>query len=405
MRAVLEAAGLRVHVFTSPHLVRFNERIRVAGTLISDTELAALLAEVLDAAELGGMAVSFFEVSTAAAFLAFARSPADAAVIEVGLGGRFDATNVLDAPVMCGIASLGIDHEAFLLAPDVNVPTVPLARIAFEKAGIAKHGVPLLSKTFTAPMNAAIAAQVSAAGAKWLRRPDDWTAIKQGQALVYSDHLGQLKLPLPRLPGGHQRDNAALAVAMLRHQNELTVPDAAFAAIAKANWPARLQQLGAGPLTAMLPRGARCWLDGGHNADAGRALAGFFQGGGRRLHLVIGMLANKHADAIVRALEGQLASITVVPIPGHACHPAEAFAGISAGIAPIAASSVPDALVRLALQKPTSPSSGPSPKAEGENRIDPTTVRQFDPAHDDVLIAGSLYLAGEVLRLNGEIPQ
>ena len=162
LRAAIEAAGMTAHVYTSPHLVRFNERIRVAGTLISDATLAPLLSEVLDCSE--DIAPSFFEATTAAAFLAFARTPADAAIIEVGLGGRLDATNIIAAPTVCGIASLGIDHEAFLLAPEEIVPAEPLTRIAFEKAGIAKANAPLITMAYTPAMAAAIAAQAARVG-------------------------------------------------------------------------------------------------------------------------------------------------------------------------------------------------------------------------------------------------
>ncbi len=378
LRAMLEAAGHRVHVYTSPHLCRFNERIRVAGRLIDDIALAAVLAEVLDAAEAAGLAPSFFEVTTAAAFLVFARVPADACVIEVGLGGRFDATNVLAAPVACGIASLGIDHEAFLLAPDDSAPkTTAYGRIAFEKAGIAKRGVPLLCRTFTPNMNDAIAMQAMAAGAVLRRHPYDWNAHGGRRHLFYADTQGPLKLPLPRLPGRHQHHNAALALAMIRHQSTVLVPEAALAAgIEWARWPARLHLLNPGPVTALLPAQTPCWLDGGHNHDAGRALKEFFRKIDRPIHLVIGMLASKQPHALLMALQFQLASVTVVPVPGHASHPPEAF-GFIPELPPIrSAACVSEGLRGLTVA----------------------------PAQEAVLIAGSLYLAGDVLRLNQELP-
>ncbi len=378
LRAMLESAGHKVHVFTSPHLVRFNERIRVAGQLISDAALAAILSEVLDAAESHHISVSFFEVSTAAAFLIFARTPADACVIEVGLGGRFDATNVLPAPVACGIASLGIDHEAFLLSPDDTAPnTSPHARIAFEKAGIAKNGTPLLTRTFTPSMNAAIAGQAAAVGAILRRYPHDWNAVQRGKFLSYRDSQDRLKLPLPRLNGHHQQQNAALAVAILRHQSAINVPISAMAAgIEWAKWPARLQLLGNGPLTKLLPPCTPCWLDGGHNPDAGRVLADHFRKDDQPIHLIIGMLANKNPNSLVLALQNHLTSITVVPVPGHDSHPPSAFAHIPK-IPPIrSAESVTEALHALIIA----------------------------PTQEQVLIAGSLYLAGEVLRLNAELP-
>ena len=364
LRAIIEAQGYTVHVATKPHLVRYNERIRIAGKLVSDAELAALLGEVLDAGE--DLAPSFFEVTTAATFLAFARHPADACVIEVGLGGRFDATNVLEGQAVCGIASLGIDHEAFLLAPEDGVPSEPLSRIGFEKAGIARAGVPLVTQTYPVAVTRTIIEHAMKVGAKTAIRGLDWFA-DIGEAIAYRDAQGELDLPLPTMSGKHQADNAALAVAMLRHQSALAVsPDAMAEGIRTARWPARLQLLGRGPLTA-LAAGRRVWLDGGHNPDAGDALARYFQD--RRIHLVIGMLANKNPAAIAEPLAPFLASLTVVPIPGSDAHPPAAFGSH--------ASSAPDVSAALAAL----PDDG-----------------------RDVLIAGSLYLAGKVLELNRELP-
>jgi dihydrofolate synthase/folylpolyglutamate synthase len=375
LRAALEAAGKQVHVFTSPHLVRFNERIRIAGKLIGDDHLAELLAEVLDAAEEAGIGASFFEVSTAAAFLAFSRVPADACVIEVGLGGRFDATNVLEAPAACGIASLGIDHEAFLLAPDENVPADSLARIAFEKAGIAKFGAPLVTLDYTPAMNQAIMGQAAIVGTQVVRRGRDWSIGAAPEGLIYEDAQGTLTLPMPRLPGLHQGINAGLAVAMLRHQQNVVLPDDAYsAAMERAFWPARLQRLAPGPLTALLAPGTPCWLDGGHNPDAGEALGRHFRQSAR-IHIILGMLANKNPEAILSPLRDRLASVTVVPVPGHDCHDLSAFAAIEGIPAPDAAGCVSEALKALSM---------------GQNEI--------------VLIAGSLYLAGQVLRENEQVP-
>lgn len=378
LRAALEAAGKSVHVFTSPHLVRFNERIRVAGRLIGDEMLARLLAEVLDAAEAGKISASFFEVSTAAAFLAFARTPADACVIEVGLGGRFDATNVIEAPAACGIASLGIDHEAFLLAAEDGVPKESHARIAFEKAGIAKTGTPLVTLDYAPAMNDAIAGQAAKAWAPLVRQLCEWSIETAPNGFTYRDEKGPLLLPRPFLPGAHQMTNAGLAIAMLRHQNAVQMPDMALVeAMGRATWPARLQRLGNGPLTALLPPGTPCWLDGGHNPDAGQALARHFQDPDKRIHLVIGMLANKNPEALLEPLRARLASVTVVPVPGHPCHDLAAFAETLPIPRPFAASEVAGALQSL----------------------------QIDPDRGEiVLIAGSLYLAGTVLRENGEIP-
>ena len=361
LRAMLEAEGYRVHATISPHLVRYNERIRLAGKLIDDDRLADLLAEVLD---LGAdLNPSFFEVTIAAAFAEFARVPADVCVVEVGLGGRFDATNALNQPAVCGIAALGLDHERFLLAPEDGVPKVPLERIAFEKAGIAKPGVPLVTQQYDLGMTKAVLDQAMRAGARPALRGLDWFA-EVGETIAYRDRHGALDLPLPALAGPHQADNAALAVAMIRHQNAQAVSEASIrTGLAAAKWPARLQRLNSGPLI-----GSReVWLDGGHNPSAGAALAEHFKG--QRFHLIIGMLANKDPAALTAPLAINAASISAVPVPTHEWHPAKAF-----GPTAVAYPDAPSALAAL-------PDDGLP-----------------------VLIAGSLYLAGEVLRLNGELP-
>ncbi|HWK40930.1 MAG TPA: folylpolyglutamate synthase/dihydrofolate synthase family protein [Croceibacterium sp.] len=363
LRAILEAQGLTVHSAIKPHLVRYNERIRLAGELISDAELASLLKEVLDLGE--DLGPSFFEVTTAATFLAFARHPADACIIEVGLGGRFDATNVMVRPAACGIATLGIDHEAFLLVPEEGVPTDPMTRIAFEKAGIARAGSPLVTQNYAPPLEAEIARIAELAGAPLFRRGHEWSA-EVGDMIEYRDAQGALTLPLPALPGRHQGDNAALAVAMIRHQDAVAVsPEAMAEGISTARWPARLQLLAQGPLTALAP-GREVWLDGGHNADAGLAIGRHFAG--QRLHLIIGMLANRYPATIIDPLQGRLATVTAVPIQGSESHGAEAFPGA------LWSSDVAEALRAL-------PDDGLP-----------------------VLIAGSLYLAGKVLAANEEVP-
>lgn len=368
LRAILEAEGLTVHTATKPHLVRYNERIRIAGELISDDLLADLLKEVLD---LGAdLSPSFFEVTTAATFLAFHRIPADACVIEVGLGGRFDATNVLDGQTACGIASLGIDHKEFLLTPEDGVPTDPLCRIAFEKAGIARAGVPLVTQAYPAAVTKTVIDHAMKVGAKTAIRDLDWFA-DIGETIAYRDHRGELALPLPALAGKHQADNAALAVAMLRHQQQIAVsPEAMAKGIRAARWPARLQLLGDGPLTALVA-GRKVWLDGGHNADAGLAIARHFADQAS-LHLITGMLANKDPAAIVAPLKGRLLSLSVVPAPGHDAHRPEDIAA-HADLPVQAYPNVAAALKAL-------------------------------PPGGDVLIAGSLYLAGDVLRRNREFP-
>lgn len=391
LRAMLEAQGYKVHAATSPHLVRYNERIRIAGKLISDALLAALLDEVLGAAE--GLSPSFFEVTAAATFLAFARNPADACVIEVGLGGRFDATNVFEPEVLaaCGITALGIDHERFLLAPEECAPDEPMARIAFEKAGIAKHGVPLITQYYREPeANWAIEDAAERAGSPLFRTVGEhrWNiqrtkrgGLSYGDRQGYAGRLETLDLPAPRMHGEHQIENAGLAVAMLRHQRKLTISREAIArGIGAAHWPGRLQRLDDGPLTA----GREVWLDGGHNGNAGERLWEFvrtkivgrrFEGAGEvePIHLIVGMIEGKDPKAFL-ALDGpwvqqMLASLTVVPIPGHVSHPVEAF----------------------------------GPMARADDDVE-SALKALPDDRLPVLIAGSLYLAGEVLRLNGEIP-
>lgn len=378
LRGAIEAAGLTAHVYSSPHLVRFNERIRVASKLIDDATLAALLAEVLDHAE--GLEASFFEVTTAVAFLAFSRTSADACIVEVGLGGRLDATNVITAPAICGIASLGIDHEAFLLAPEEGTPPAPLDRIAFEKAGIAKSGVPLVTQKYSASMANTIAVQATLNGAKLLARGEAWDAVTYEGRFHYRDAAGKLSLPLPRMTGAHQADNAALAITMLRHQTAIEVPEAALsAAMEWTRWPARMQLLGKGPLTDLLPNGSSVWLDGGHNPDAGAAIANSLESS-PPLHVVIGMLKNKDALGFLKPFEDKIASLHAVPIPRHEHHN-------------------PDDLCQLArndLSVTDAITSG--------NVVASLRHLAATGSAENVLICGSLYLAGEVLRLNEEVP-
>ncbi|HET7708914.1 MAG TPA: folylpolyglutamate synthase/dihydrofolate synthase family protein [Sphingomicrobium sp.] len=339
LRAGLEAAGHSVHVYTSPHLVRFNERIRIAGRLIDDDRLAALLAEVLDAS--AGIDPSFFEATTAAAFVAFARTPADACVLEVGLGGRLDATNVIDRPLVTGIASLGLDHQQFL-GDDMRV-------IAGEKSGIARPGVPLVCLAQDPEAEAEIIRIAGNRGAPLRLEGRDWL------------HDGSLR---PALPGAHQVRNANLAWRMLASQDSFTVSKTRFqSALSAAPWPARFQLLSDGPLG----QGRATWLDGAHNPAAAAALATVLAERGP-MHIVLGILANKDAKAIVGALAPYASSLTFVPVPDHAHHDPAKLAGQFKGHA---AGSLSEALAGL-----------PAPR----------------------LIAGSLYLAGEALRLNGQRP-
>ena len=375
LRAAIEAAGLTTHVYTSPHLVRFNERFRVAGRLIEDDWLEALLAETLTAAE--GQEITFFEATTVVAFLAFARTPADASIVEVGIGGRFDATNVVEDPAVCGVAQLGIDHSLYLgnTLPD----------IAGEKAGIAKRGVALVTQAYPEAVAERIGTVAEAAGARWLPRRGSWDAAVYRNKLHYRDEAGALELPLPRLHGGHQPMNAALAVAMLRHQSRIEVPDTALrAAMGWADWPARLQLLLPGPLRNLLPAESELWLDGAHNPAASRAIADFFRTqvpAERPFHIVCGLLADKDPVGVLRQFRGRSLTVHAVPIPGYESHPPAALieAARAAGLNAVAADSARDALAWIG--------------------------RHADRARPPiVLIMGSLYLAGTILRDNEQPP-
>lgn len=372
LRAGLEASGRRVHVYTSPHLIRFNERIRLAGTLIDDATLITTLRDVLDAN--GTNTVTFFELTTAAAFLAFARTPADAAVIEVGMGGRLDATNVIK-PLVTGVAALGLDHQQWLGNSILD--------IAGEKAAIAKRGVPLIVSRYPKAVTARIAEVAGLAGARLSIRGDDWDAAPYEGALHFRDGQGKLPLPLPRLAGTHQLDNAALAVAMLRAQTVLLIPDGALrAAMGWAEWPARLQRLERGPLLARLPAGSEIWLDGGHNPSAARVIADAFRGHSlaeRPFHLVVGMLETKDAGGFFKPFAGRASAVYAVPVPGHAGHASDALIARAreAGLPGLAATDVASALAAI---------------ARGADRARPPTV----------LVTGSLHLAGAVLAENGQ---
>ncbi|RST30891.1 bifunctional folylpolyglutamate synthase/dihydrofolate synthase [Sphingomonas ginkgonis] len=370
LRAALEASGRRVHVFTSPHLVRFNERIRVAGRLIDDATLEKLLARVIDTAEEVGLAPSFFEAAVAVAFLAFAETPADATILEVGLGGRLDATNVVERPLVTGIASLGLDHQAWL--------GKSLADIAGEKAGIARRGVPLVTQRYPAAAAERVQAVAITAGADWRPRGPAWDVAADRGRLRYRDDRGTLTFPPPSLPGRHQALNAALALAMLRHQHVLPVDDYAFTtAMAGARWPARMQRLGDGPLARGAP-GRELWLDGGHNPAASRAIVSELRrrfSDGRPLELLFASLRTKDARGVLAPFRGLASQVWTLTIPGHDSRPAGELAAMAQhlGFAAEPAATLPDALART--------TSGAR-----------------------ILIFGSLYLAGEVLAANGEFP-
>lgn len=375
LRACLEAAGHRVHVFTSPHLVRFNERIRLAGRLITDSELIELLTDVISVNN--GEQITFFELTTAAAFTAFSRTPADACVIEVGLGGTWDATNVVPTAAVCGIAQLGLDHQQFLGHSILD--------IAREKAGIAKKGVPLVTSRYPQTVAAAIGEVAGPKGARIIARGIDWDVGIYQDQLHYRDSKAKLTLGMPRLPGAHQIDNVGLAAAMLRHQTALAVPDAALrAGPGWAEWPARLQRLESGPFVQHLPQGSELWLDGGHNPSAARVIVDAFRAqdiAATPFHLVLGMLQSKDAAAFLKAFAGRVTAVHTVPIPEHDCVPPETLAKFASdvGLTATHAVSVDEAL----------------------RRIGHAADRKAPPV---VLIAGSLYLAGDVLKINGPLP-
>lgn len=373
LRAIGEAAGLRVHVYTSPHLVSFHERIRLAGRLVTE---AALL-DALERCEQANAdePITVFEIATAAAFLLFSEVPADLLVLEVGLGGRFDATNVVDAPRAASITSISFDHREFL--------GDTLEAIAFEKAGILKPGAPGITGRQAQGVLEVFDRVAAERGTRVLARGRDWSIEPVQGGLRFEDERGALDLPPPSLPGAHQADNAGIAVASWRAAG--LGPDAATAAargVASAEWPARLQRLSRGPLVTSLPPGFELWLDGGHNPDAGRVLAEHLSGAWADLptHLVVGMKTSKDVIEFLRPLVRVATSLTAVAEPEqHLAYPPGAIldaareAGAAEGFA-VAGPLLEDAMARIAR--------------DGAR-----------PAR--VLICGSLYLAGVVLRSNG----
>ena len=363
IRAGLEGDGARVHAYTSPHLARFHERIRLAGALISEEALSALLDECLAAN--GTDAITYFEITTCAALLAFARTPSDYTLLEVGLGGRLDATNVVDRPALTVITPVSLDHQQYL--------GTTLPEIAAEKAGILKRGVPCVVGPQDEAALDVIEARAARLGAPLLVYGQHWHVSVEGGRLVYQDETGLLDLPLPNLPGPHQVQNAGMALAALRALNHSA---GAEAAMKQAHWPARMQRLRTGPLVDSLPQGT-LWLDGGHNPAAGSAIAATLaQMNVGRLWLICGMLNTKDVAGFMRPLAGVAQHLYAVSIPGEAATlPAEATAQAarSAGINASEATDVQSALQSIAAQDPS--------------------------AH--VLICGSLYLAGHILRENG----
>ncbi len=364
IRAGLEAEGKRVHAYTSPHLARFHERIRLAGELISEEHLT----EVLDECYVtnGPDPITYFEITTCAALLAFARTPADYVLLETGLGGRLDATNVVETPALTILTPISMDHEQFL--------GNTIAKIAGEKAGIIKRGVPCVVGPQPDEALEVIEATAARLGAPVIAQGQHWHVWEERERLIYQDETGLLDLPLPVLPGRHQYENAGAALAALRH---LGFGEAAFeGAMTNAQWPARMQRLRTGPLVEAAPQ-VELWLDGGHNPAAGIALADHLGRLPKRpTHLICGMLNTKDASGYMTPLAKVADSLTGVSIPGEAntlsAEDTARFAS-DAGMPASTADSVLEALQKITAQDP----------------------------HSRVLICGSLYLAGAILRENG----
>ena len=365
IRAGLEARGKSVHAYTSPHLARFHERIRLAGKLIDEADLTALLDRVEQTN--GDVPITYFEITTVAALLAFADTAADYTLLEVGLGGRLDATNVVANPALTVITPVDLDHQSFL------GDTLPL--IAAEKAGIIKRGVTCVVGPQHDAALEVIEDRAARLGAPLLAHGQHWQVSEERGRLIYQDERGLLDLPLPVLPGPHQIGNAGMAIAALRHLTGDQAEEACEAAVTRVSWPARMQRLTEGTLVD-LAAPAELWLDGGHNPAAGRMLAQTLNElPPKPTHLICGMLNTKDITGYLTPLAQQAITLTAVSIPGEtATIPADETARIAAE-AGIAATTAPD--VQTALR---------ALSARGPVRV---------------LICGSLYLAGHVLRLNG----
>lgn len=374
-RAMLEAEGLRVHVYTSPHLVRFHERIRIGGKIVDEDELVATLEECERVN--AGAPITFFEITTAAALLAFSRHRADALVLEVGLGGKYDATNVIEAPRAVAIAPVGLDHQEFLGSS--------LADIAAEKAGIIKPGVPVVAGAQEDVPRDVIARRAEALNAPLLLYGRDFFADQEHGRMVYQDAKGLLDLPLPRLVGRHQIDNAALAIALL-HQAGWGKESAVEKGLRSVEWAARLQRMSRGPLVDLAPAGAEIWLDGGHNphgaAAIARAMADLEERSEKPLYLICGMLKTKDATGFFAAFQGLARHVATVSIPGETASrgSGELYdAAKASGLDASPADGLDDAMMQVSAWSRARP-------FEGSPRI---------------LICGSLHLAGRVLAENG----
>jgi dihydrofolate synthase / folylpolyglutamate synthase len=376
MRAILEAAGKRVHVYTSPHLVHFHERIRLGGKLVTEDALADAFTRC-EAAN-GGAPITVFEMTTAAALLLFAENPADVLLLEVGLGGRYDATNVITKPIASVITPVSLDHMEYL--------GESVAKIAHEKSGILKRGVPGIFAEQSAEGMAVLEADAAKVRAGQIRiGGQDFQSYPEGGRLIYQDTDGLLDLPPPRLGGRHQFLNAGTAIASLRQVFGTALPEAAFATgMQSVDWPGRLQRL-QGHLTRLVPTGAEIWLDGGHNADGGRVLSDAMRDlntrNPRPLTIIAGMLSTKDSSAFLKCFTGMAEELQAIGITGvDAARPAEDVAEMATnvGLKARTASSLVEALSRINDHAWLTP-----PR---------------------ILITGSLYLAGEVLKADGTIP-
>jgi dihydrofolate synthase/folylpolyglutamate synthase len=359
--------------------VRFNERFRLGrvgeGVLVSDEELAAVFEECEHAN--AGAPITVFEITTAAGLLLFSRHPADVLLLEVGLGGRLDATNVVERPLATVVTPVSFDHADYL--------GDSITKIAAEKAGIFKRDVPAIVATQPRDALAVIERAAARVNAPFIVAGEHWTASEERGRLVYQDDAGLLDLPAPRLPGRHQFENAGVAIATLRALPSLKIAPAVFEAVAKAEWPARMQRLAQGKLPGLLPAGSELWLDGGHNADGGRAvanaLADLEERVSRPLVLIVGMLASKDAGAFLKNFSGLARRLVAVAIPDQQKSiPAADIADLAraADIPAHASGDIESALAEV-------------------GRLD------LDPP-PRVMITGSLYLAGAVLSANGTPP-
>jgi dihydrofolate synthase/folylpolyglutamate synthase len=368
MRACLEAAGYRVHAYISPHLVRFHERIRIAGGLIDEERLVALLEECERANR--DAPITFFEITTAAAFLAFARTPADIVLLEVGLGGRLDATNVVRRPAATAITPVSLDHQAFL--------GETVAAIAGEKAGILKPGVTAIVGPQPREAAAVIEARAAAVSAPLYRAQHEWRCEIAGKGMRFEGERWRLDLPLPSLIGAHQVINAGTAVASLERLSGFDIPAEAIAqGLRHIDWPARLQLLRRGPLVEAVPPDWELWLDGGHNPAAGDVLGDVAAGWrDRPLYLLVGMMNTKDTAGFIAPLAKYARALWAVTIPGEKnALPAEAIAAAAASIG--------------------------LPAQTADSVL--AAIRDV-PVHDGngrVLVCGSLYFAGKVLAENG----